>query len=289
MLRTFLLVMALSGLIMSCNTSKNNHSLTRKNKTKMKTKSNKQKVIELLKSIETGDPKPVSYINPDKYIQHNLAVEDGLAGFGKVLSLLPEGSAKVEVVRAFEDGNYVFTHTKYDFFGPKAGFDIFRFEDGLIVEHWDNLQEIVEETVSGRTQFDGTTEITDIDKTEDNKELVRNFVNDVLLGNSPEKITEYISTEKYWQHNPHVADGLEGLGKALQELAKAGMPMKYTANHMILGEGNFVLSVSEGEFMNKHVAFYDLFRIENGKIVEHWDTIEAIPPKSEWKNNNGKF
>lgn len=93
----------------------------------------------------------------------------------------------------------------------------------------------------------------------------------------------------YIQHNTGVADGLSGLGVAMKALAEAGMPMVYDANHLIIGEGNFVLSVSEGKFMNQHVAFYDLFRVDNGKIVEHWDTIEVIPPKSEWKNDNGKF
>lgn len=105
--------------------------------------SNKEKSVALLSSIETGDQIPVSYINPDKYIQHNLAVGDGLAGFAEVMKQLPNGSAKVKVVRAFQDGNYVFTHTEYDFFGPKVGFDIFKFENGLIVEHWDNLQDLV--------------------------------------------------------------------------------------------------------------------------------------------------
>ena len=56
----------------------------------------------------------------------------------------PEGGFKANVIRVFEDGNYVFTHTKYDFFGPKAGFDVFRFEDGKIVEHWDAIQQIPE-------------------------------------------------------------------------------------------------------------------------------------------------
>jgi len=289
MVKAILLGVALSTIIWSCSTSPQKHSLTNKKEVKMETKSKKQKVVELLKSIETGDTKPVAYINPKKYIQHNLAVGDGLAGFGEILSQLPKGSVKVEVIRAFEDGNYVFTHTKYDFFGPKAGFDIFRFENGLIVEHWDNLQEIAKGTVSGRTQFDGTTEIKNLNKTTTNKALVKNFVSDILMGANPEKITDYISTETYLQHNPNVGDGLSGLGKALEDLAKAGMPMKFTKNHMILGEGNFVLSVSEGEFLKKHVAFYDLFRIENGKIVEHWDTIEEIPEKSNWKNDNGKF
>ena len=72
-------------------------------------------------------------------------------------------------------------------------------------------------------------------------------------------------------------------------MAKAGATRKSAKNHRILGEGNFVLSVSEGEFAGKHVAFYDLFRVEAGKIAEHWDTIEVMPAKADWKNSNGKF
>jgi predicted SnoaL-like aldol condensation-catalyzing enzyme len=65
--------------------------------------------------------------------------------------------------------------------------------------------------------------------------------------------------------------------------------MKYDRVHKVLGEGSFVLTVSEGHLGGKHVSLYDLFRVENGKIVEHWDTIEPIPPRGEWKNSNGKF
>lgn len=255
---------------------------------KMK-KTNKQKIVELLKSIETGESEPVAYINPEKYIQHNQSVGDGLAGFGVLLQALPEGTAKVNTIRVFEDNDYVFTHTDYNFFGPKIGIDIFRFENGLIVEHWDNLQEKVTETASGRSQIDGPTEITDFDKTEVNKALINGFVKDILMGANPNKITDYISTEQYYQHNPGVKDGLAGLGEALKMLANTGMPMEYEKNHIILGEGNFVLAVSEGIFMKENVAFYDIFRIENGKIVEHWDTIEKIIPDAEAKNSNGKF
>ena len=66
--------------------------------------------------------------------------------------------------------------------------------------------------------------------------------------------------------------------------------MKYDKVHKILGQGSFVLTMSEGQFgKGEHTAFYDLFRLEDDQIVEHWDVIQTIPPKSEWKNSNGKF
>ncbi len=68
-----------------------------------------------------------------------------------------------------------------------------------------------------------------------------------------------------------------------------GITMKYDRIHKVLGEGNFVLVVSEGSFAGAATSFYDLLRVENGKIAEHWDTIEAIPDRSAWKNDNGKF
>ena len=49
------------------------------------------------------------------------------------------------------------------------------------------------------------------------------------------------------------------------------------------------LVVAEATFGDVPAGIYDLFRIENGKIAEHWDTLQAIPPRDEWKNNNGKF
>jgi len=250
----------------------------------------KQQVAALLKAIETGDAAPVAVINPNKYIQHNLAAADGLAGFGALLQALPKGSAKANTARMFQDGDLVFAHTEYNFFGPKIGFDIFRFEGGKIVEHWDNLQETpTKPNPSGRTMIDGPVQATDLDKTGENKALVKSFVEDILVHGRMDKLAAYYDGDRYAQHNPQIADGLSGLGQALQAMAKAGVTMKYERIHRVLGEGNFVLVASEGSLGGKPTSFYDLFRVENGKIAEHWDTIETIAPRSEWKNANGKF
>ncbi len=272
----------------SCATKQQSQNITKKEVTMELSK--KEQASALIESLENGSHEPVGYINPNKYIQHNLGVADGLQGFGAVLSNPPAGGFKANVVRSFQDGDYAVIHTEYDFFGPKAGFDIFRFEDGKIVEHWDNLTDITPPNPSGRTQFDGATEITDKDKTAANKAVVEGFITNVLLNGQMDKVTSYINPEKYLQHNSAVADGLDGFGAAMQYMAENGLVMEYHTLHKVLGEGNFVLSVSEGKFgKGDHVAFYDLFRIEDGLIVEHWDIIQTIPAKADWKNSNGKF
>ena len=125
----------------------------------------KNKAAVLLKSIETGDQNAASVLNAANYRQHNLAVADGVEGFASALAALPKDSARVDTARVFRDGDFVFLHTDYDFFGPKIGFDIFRFEAGQVVEHWDNLQETAGPNPSGRSMIDGPTEATELEQT----------------------------------------------------------------------------------------------------------------------------
>jgi len=112
---------------------------------------------------------------------------------------------------------------------------------------------------------------------------------DILLNGKMEKLAGYFDGDNYLQHNPQIPDNLSGLGSALQAMAKQGITMKYDTIHKVLGEGNFVLTLSEGHFGNAHNTFYDLFRVKNGKIAEHWDIMETIAEKSTWQNQNGKF
>ncbi len=243
-------------------------------------------IRDFLKSIETGDRAPLAHVG--RYLQHNLAIEDGLAGLAKVVAALPPGSARVSTVRLFEDGDFVVAHTDYNFFGPKVGFDVFRFEGDQIAEHWDNLGEkSAAPNPSGRTQLDGPTEIVDHDRTAANKQLVRAFVETVLIDQQLAKAAGFV--DGYLQHNPLVGDGLPALAGLLEKLAKQGTPIVYDRLHRVLGEGNFVLAISEGRFGTAPTAYYDLFRVAGGKLVEHWDVIEAIPPRESWANGNGKF
>lgn len=230
----------------------------------------------------------LEYLHPEKYTEHELASFDGIEGFRGFLGILPKGAKQQKVVRAIQDGDFVFTHTEYHFFGPQVAFDVFRFKDGLIAEHWDNVQDYAAPNPSGRTMTDGETEIKDRDRTEANKALVRNFVEEILIGGKTDRLAAYFEGEAYLQHNPHVADGVSTLKTALSAWAALGT-IQYHAIHKVLGEGNFVLVLSEGRLEGKHTAFYDLFRIENGKLAEHWDTIQQIPPREDWKNDNGKF
>ena len=249
----------------------------------------KQQVLDVLKSIETGDRTYMRFINAHKYIQHNLTMADGLQGFTALLQSLAPDSARVNTIRVFQDGPYVFTHTDYDFFGQKIGFDIFRFEDGKIVEHWDNFQEIAGPNPDGHTMTDGPTNSQDLDKTDRNKALVWNFIEDMMINGKIETRLNYFNGNHYIQHNPYISDGISGFDQALEAWGRQGITMKFDTVHQILGEGNFVLVVSEGVLGGRHTSFYDLFRVEHDKIVEHWDTLETIPEKEAWKNSNGKF
>lgn len=255
---------------------------------------NIQKALALINTFATGDTETAASLLAEGYIQHNLAYGTGRDAFVGSVAYLASAPVKTTVnnIRSFADGDEVFLQTIYNFAGAgeQVAFDIFRFDDcGKIAEHWDNLAAVAAPNPSGHTQTDGSMAITDLDKTEENRKLVESFLYDVMQGNHPEKTPDYFDGDAYIQHNTGIADGLSGLGAALAALAEQGIQMIYTTVHQVLAQGNFVLAVSEGTFGGAPTAYYDLWRVENGKIAEHWDVMETIAEKSTWQNQNGKF
>lgn len=250
----------------------------------------KDRIRALLKSIETGDPGPIAVVNEAKYIQHNPQTHEGSEGLAALFKRLSETNPRVNIVRAFEDGAFVFAHTEYDFANRNIGFEVFRFEDGQAVEHWDNIQRRRGPNRAGRTMVDGPVSSVDPDRTEENRTLVRSFVETILIGGNLDAMPDYFDGDAFIEHNPDLMDGVPSLRAALQETGDGGgRRIDYHRVHRVLAEGSFVLCVSEGALNGTHSAYYDLFRVEGGKLAEHWDTTETVAPRSEWKNDNGKF
>ncbi|MFD9699876.1 nuclear transport factor 2 family protein [Lentzea sp. NPDC059081] len=232
------------------------------------------------------DPSAVDrWVAPD-YRQHSSLAADGPEALRGLVTGLPEGF-RYEPARVIADGDLVALHGTYHGFGPQplVAFDLFRVRDGKLAEHWDALTPVVEQTASGRSQTDGQAGPADAD-TEQNRALVLEFAQRILQDADYSVLTDYISTETYLQHNPEAADGLDGFGAAAARWASEGKNLVYKTIHNVVAEGDLVLLQSEGEFGDP-VAYWDLFRVAGGRIVEHWDVIAPIP--ADLPHANGLF
>jgi len=229
-----------------------------------------------------------------RYTQHSTGVKDGKEGFIEFFEDFVQRCPirDIQIIRAWEDGQYVFVQAYQNINNREAQWVTTDFfdtdENDKMIEHWDVIQAYVDQTPSGHTSIDGSTEVIDLDKTEANKALVRNLIQEVLMpGGDPSKLDQYISTEKYIQHNPEVEDGFD----AFQRLVTApNRPLYYQEIVLLVGQGNFVATLCKATWTengkSQDLAQVDIFRVENGKIVEHWDCVEPVPEHSV---NNGKF
>ena len=122
---------------------------------------------------------------------------------------------------------------------------------------------------------------------EANKKTVKEFYDFLINKKDFKSASKYIGN-RYIQHNPLVAEGLEGL-KAFVDFLKSDYPNAKSEIKRIFAEGDYVIihvhSVRIPSTRGR--AIFDLFRLENGKIVEHWDAIQEIPESSA--NSNGMF
>ncbi len=122
---------------------------------------------------------------------------------------------------------------------------------------------------------------------ESNKKLVIAFYDAAINQKDFAAAVKYLGPE-YKQHNPTARDGAEGL-KAFIEFLKARFPKQHGEIKQVIAEGDLVaLHVhSTRDDGTPGRAIVDIFRVANGKVVEHWDVIQDIPEKSA--NSNGMF
>ena len=118
-----------------------------------------------------------------------------------------------------------------------------------------------------------------VGKTEKNKELVVKLFYSLVQNkiiSYPDIFRDFFKPD-FSQHHPSMGDGIQGF--------KAP---KYYRQHKVFGSGNFVLSISEGIQNDNLTAFYDLFRLENDLIAQHWNIYQKIP-QTNLANENTMF
>ncbi len=223
-------------------------------------------------------------------IQHNVRVPTGRDALLGLLPVLRDAGTTYQNRRLFQDGEFAIMHNTLDNAQPfgaaqMVSFNVYRIEDGRIAEHWGVPTPVVEQPAGGPTQFDGETAVTDRGRTDAHKQAVTRLFEAVVHG-TQEQVGAAVNATfapDYINHSPGVGNGIPALFEAFGR-----EEWVYTRNHKVLGEGNFVLAISEGTARGVPSAFYDLLRFEGGKVVEHWDVIVAIPTEG-LANDNGMF
>lgn len=255
---------------------------------------NSEIVMKVFEAVEAGSPSGLDFYSDKEYIQHNLGMPSGKEAVGGFFTGTPTG-VTIDNHFIFEDRDIVVTYSTYggtwgQFVGSNSDqvvMDVFRFKDGLMVEHWDNLTNLsdpVVNEVNGNTQVNGLTEPTNLEDTDANKAFVTDMVNVMLQGGAWSKRDEYFSKD-YIQHSPGVPNGTDWMASF-----EEGFQF-YDTLEFVHGSGNYVLAMSQGfeQDDGTRMAYYDIFRIEDGLIAEHWDTQQIIPAAGDQMNANGKW
>jgi predicted SnoaL-like aldol condensation-catalyzing enzyme len=162
------------------------------------------------------DPTAVDRYFAEAFTQHDPNLADGLAGMKSFATEVASSpTADITIYRTLVDGDFVLLHSRYQgvgrYAGPAIAFDLFRFKDGKIVEHWGGQEPEAPPNLSGRTQVDGPTEILDRKKTEANRTLVRTYRETVMVSLRFDRIEEFIEQAHYAQHASKIGDGIARL------------------------------------------------------------------------------
>ncbi len=230
----------------------------------------------------------------DRYTQHSTGVRDGVEGFVEFFEPFVERNPvrDIEIVRSIVDGRFVFVQAAQSLNDGEARWvttDLFDSDgNGKIIEHWDVIHELGGTNPAGRTQIDGATEITDLHLTEANKLVVWRLMTEAFSESPTAEFGDFISSETYLNHNPEAPDGLDALMEMARVGKERGEALYYKQVHRVIGQGNFVVSFGHQVWSDIDYAAFDIFRLEDGLIVEHWDNVETLPDPADLANS-GKF
>ncbi|WP_438008455.1 nuclear transport factor 2 family protein [Sorangium sp. So ce321] len=199
----------------------------------------------------------------DPYLQHNPIATSGVATFRNLMrGIVSSPSFRYERLRTFAECDLVVVQGRYSQTG--VIFDMFRVKDSKIMEHWDS-------DANQASGTEGPTEIEDEALTAQNRARVLGFIDAVLVDGEHARAPEFLGAG-YVEHRETSATGPAALLEYVED-----EDIRYVEVHHVIADGNFVFTLSEGERGGAAYGFYDLFRVEGGDIVEHWDSRRAVP------------
>lgn len=232
----------------------------------------------------------------DTYIQHASAYGDGPVALIKAVAgeLTADPDVRIDLYRTIAEGPYVAIHSVWtQSSGDQYVFvDIWRVENGKLVEHWDHYQQVPAEAVNDNTMYQGPeADIYAHQDIEQNRERAIAVLNTFQTPEDTSAVEAFVSPETYIQHNPHVPNGQEALLGYLGSLAADGVRFDSQIAKSI-AMGDFVLVHSKQTNLavegDRGTGYMDIFRFnDDGLIVEHWDVGEAQTGESA--NDNDVF
>lgn len=233
----------------------------------------------------------------DPYIQHSPDLADGWKPVWDLLQNRPEGFSSKQIgwlgPQGFLDnGNYLVMFREVDHGdGPSKKFDLLYFdEEGLYAEHWDMAEAMADKTASGHSETAADARFTDnpveYDQAteEANRRMIASMINLAWNGEQVALALNLYADQNYVQHNPYISDGV----KPLTDRANAGkLPQRCYDLKFVLAQNDLVWVYSEVTETDGVNAVVDMFRVRDGKMVEHWDVSQAVP--DDMPHENGMF
>lgn len=257
----------------------------------------RETIWTLLDVVNAYDADTVCAVLRPECWQHTPYIPDGAEGFLSLYPALELAGVTVETVLNLEGGNSDVAFNRWsnaEIFGhgcnKMVAFGFYEFhEDGRMSANWDAMMCDTPPNASSQGLTDNIAPITDLELTEENKaKLTAAF--DVFITGTPEEAYATLRSKFHadcLQHNPDGSDGIEGF-LAAQTSAAVVSRWQFTELHRLIGEGSYVLAISEGDHVDVHSVFYDLVRFEDGKGAAHWDVIQAVPTEG-LANDNTMF
>lgn len=264
---------------------------------------NKRLVFDMWRTVLTaGHIDAIDRYIAEDYMQHNVTAPTGRAALKEVFAGMPRREEIPEtipdLVTIIAEGDYVALALVTHYPEPDGSgdtytsthFDLFRIEDGLIAEHWDSVQlrsglnvpapedggPLPVRGVRGPAQYEMI--FSDDPALFVNKRLIFDLWRHIPEGGR-EELSELYLDPIYIQHNPNAATGLAGFKEYFAQRPDTPVdPWLEDPLVALIAEGDLVLQVLQEERPHPdtgetyYVAWFDLFRIEDGLAIEHWDT-----------------